>query len=108
MLAGIAQVTAMIRNTRETKFALIAAAPLIIHMESAIAYVGPGTGLSAVGSFFAFLMAIILVIVGFFWLPLKRLYRKWRSNPELQESENSAENLASAKENAPGEGQDQA
>jgi hypothetical protein len=39
------------------------------------AYVGPGTGLSAIGSIVAFLGAILLMIIGFLWYPIKRLLK---------------------------------
>ena len=43
------------------------------------AYIGPGAGLSAIGSILALLGAVLLMIVGFVWYPLKRL-RNRRSN----------------------------
>ena len=42
----------------------------------ALAYVGPGAGLSALGSVFAFLGVIVLMIAGFFWYPLKRMFSR--------------------------------
>ena len=39
------------------------------------AYVGPGAGLSAIGTIFAFVVAIVLMIVGFLWYPIKRLIK---------------------------------
>ena len=39
------------------------------------AYVGPGLGLSAIGSIIAFVGAIVLLIVGFVWYPIKRLLK---------------------------------
>ncbi len=50
------------------------------------AYVGPGAGLSALGSLLALIGAIILAIVGFLWYPIKRLLKKnriARSNKEI-------------------------
>jgi len=41
----------------------------------AYAYVGPGAGISAIGTFVAMIGAIILLIVGFVWFPVKRLLR---------------------------------
>ena len=35
-------------------------------------YIGPGAGLSAIGTFLAVLGAIILLIAGFVWYPAKR------------------------------------
>ena len=37
------------------------------------AYVGPGAGLSALGSLFALLAAVVVAIFGFLWYPIKRL-----------------------------------
>lgn len=39
----------------------------------AAAYVGPGAGLSVIGSAFAFLGVIFLLVLGFLWYPFKRL-----------------------------------
>lgn len=40
------------------------------------AYVGPGAGLSIIGSLLAFLAAIVIGIFGFIWFPIRRLLRK--------------------------------
>ena len=40
---------------------------------TALAYVGPGAGLSAIGTFLALLAACVLAVVGFIWYPVKRL-----------------------------------
>jgi len=53
-------------------------AALMLTPQLTLAYVGPGTGLSAIGSFLALLMAIVLTVVGFFWLPLKRVLKARR------------------------------
>lgn len=42
------------------------------------AYMGPGAGLSAVGSFIALLGALLLLVLGFLWYPIKRLMRHYR------------------------------
>ena len=43
------------------------------------AYVGPGAGLSALGSLFALLAAVVVAIFGFLWYPIKRLLNKRRA-----------------------------
>jgi len=54
----------------------------------ALAYVGPGTGLSAIGAFLALLVAIIATILGFLWYPIKRLLGiKKRQEPDRIKSE---------------------
>ena len=40
------------------------------------AYIGPGAGLGAIGTAIALLGALILLIVGFVWYPVRRLLRR--------------------------------
>jgi uncharacterized membrane protein YeaQ/YmgE (transglycosylase-associated protein family) len=49
----------------------------------ALAYIGPGAGISAIGTFFAVIGAVVLLIVGFLWYPVKRLLRK-KKDPMAQ------------------------
>jgi len=56
-------------------FLLVLLAPF-----SAFAYLGPGAGLSAIGSVLAFVGVILLLILGFFWYPLKKLMKKMKSD----------------------------
>jgi ATP/ADP translocase len=44
------------------------------------AYMGPGAGLSAIGSFFSVIAAFFFALVGFVWYPVRRLLRK-RASP---------------------------
>ncbi len=46
-----------------------------------LGYLGPGSGISAIGSILALVAAIVVALVGFVWFPLKRLLglRKRRS-----------------------------
>jgi len=39
------------------------------------AYIGPGAGLTAIGTVIALLGGILLAIVGFVWYPIKRVLR---------------------------------
>jgi hypothetical protein len=48
---------------------------------AAAAYVGPGAGLSAIGTLVALVGAVFLAIVGFIWYPIKRLLRGRRPAP---------------------------
>ena len=43
---------------------------------TSFAYVGPGAGLSIIGSLLAFLAAIVIGIFGFLWFPVRRFLRK--------------------------------
>lgn len=42
----------------------------------AAAYVGPGAGLSAIGTLVALVVAVFLAILGFVWYPVKRILGK--------------------------------
>jgi O-antigen ligase len=46
----------------------------------ALAYIGPGAGLSAIGTILALLGAVLLALFGFIWYPVKRLMAKRRSD----------------------------
>ena len=48
-------------------------APVTAH-----AYIGPGAGISAIGSLLALIAAVLLAIVGFVWFPMKRLMKNRR------------------------------
>ncbi|MEO8722858.1 MAG: hypothetical protein ABI395_04945 [Sphingobium sp.] len=43
--------------------------------EPAFAYVGPGAGLTFIGSLLALIGAVLAGIFGFIWYPIKRLLR---------------------------------
>ncbi len=53
--------------------------------KSAYAYVGPGAGLSVIGTIVALILALILAIVGFIWYPLRRLLEKLKISQEKTE-----------------------
>ena len=54
--------------------------------QSVWAYIGPGAGISAIGTVVAFIGAILLAIVGFVWYPVKRLLAKIRKKKGAAES----------------------
>jgi len=58
---------------RQNLLILLTALPLLIGAEAAQAYVGPGAGITAIGTVLALIGAGILAVVGFVWYPLKRL-----------------------------------
>ena len=65
---------------RLTKFIGVASlAYLALPVANAFAYIGPGAGLSALGSLLSLVSAIGLAIVGFVWYPVKRLLRGRKS-----------------------------
>ena len=64
-------------------------------------YVGPGSGLAAMGTPLAVVLALVLAIVGFVWYPVKRLWaqmkhrlRKRAEGTETEASVGTPENAA--------------
>ena len=51
---------------------------------AADAYIGPGAGLSAIGSLLALLGAVLLLIVGFIWYPVKRVMQRRKAARRAQ------------------------
>ena len=69
---------------------LAAVGSLLATSQSALAYVGPGAGLAAIGTVAALLGAVALVVIGFVWYPVKRLRAKLR-NAEGGDAKGEAE-----------------
>lgn len=60
----------------------------------ALAYMGPGAGLAAIGSLLVLIAAVLLTLVGFVWFPLQRLIDKIKSRraePAETQPENKGE-----------------
>lgn len=66
---------------------------LLVSSFPAFAYIGPGSGLSALGTILAFLGTLLLLIVGFLWYPVKRLLKS-RKKQQVSEETIEAENTA--------------
>ena len=57
---------------------------------TAFAYVGPGAGLSIIGSLLALIAAIVVGILGFLWFPIRRLLRRRKQAAADRNSEEVA------------------
>lgn len=73
----------MIKNA----FWLVALLVGIVLPNSALAYIGPGAGLSVIGTVVAVIGAFLLLIVGFIWYPMKRVLRVRKENKNTAEKE---------------------
>lgn len=63
---------------------------LLLLSDPAHAYVGPGAGLSVIGTVLALLAAASLAVVGFVWYPIKRLRHRKRSQKPAEEPRQDA------------------
>lgn len=59
-------------------FAVLMTLVLALSPSLALAYVGPGAGLSALGSLVSLLAAVGLALVGFVWYPVRRMLKRIR------------------------------
>lgn len=50
---------------------------------NASAYIGPGMGLTAIGSCLALVAAILAAVLGFLWYPIKRIMRHRRAASQV-------------------------
>lgn len=66
----------------------------------ALAYMGAGAGLSAIGSALSFIGVFALMLLGFIWYPVKRMLRRGKDETA---SETPADGEVSAKSDASGE-----
>lgn len=76
----------------QTFFRLAAGAGILLMASPgvAIAYIGPGAGITVIGTAIAFLGVIVLAIVGFVWYPIKRLRAKMRDKRNREHSDQTA------------------
>jgi hypothetical protein len=63
---------------RRTLIVLLMPLAQLFMPEASYAYAGPGSVISGIGTLLAVVAAIVAAIFGFFWFPLKRLFRKVR------------------------------
>ncbi len=64
---------------------------VLIISQPAMAYVGPGAGLAAIGAFFALVAGIFAALFGFLWYPIKRLMRKRKQSKEDNDGQKEAQ-----------------
>ncbi|WP_422027746.1 hypothetical protein [Roseovarius sp.] len=74
---------------KKSRHAAALAVAAVFVPAAAQAYVGPGAGLTAIGTMIALFAGIVLAIIGFVWYPLKRMMKN-RSKP-AERAEPSAE-----------------
>ena len=59
---------------------------LCLAASPAAAYVGPGAGVSVIGSALALVVGVVLALIGFVWYPIKRLVRYLRQGRSAPQS----------------------
>ena len=63
---------------------------VIFVQQPAMAYVGPGTGIAALGALLAIIVGVIAALFGFLWYPMKRFMKKRQAAKNAREQEEKA------------------
>ena len=63
---------------------------VVFVQQPAMAYVGPGTGIAAIGALLAIIVGVIAALFGFLWYPAKR-FLKQRQQAKSQQVESKEE-----------------
>lgn len=77
------------RHDMNGRDAALAIAISLLTPGVADAYIGPGAGITVIGTAVAFVGAVIFAIVGFIWYPLKRLRAALRG-PQPEDGDEKA------------------
>jgi len=75
---------------RVAPLTVLAAAVLLLMPHTADAYIGPGAGITVIGTVVAFVGAVFFAIVGFIWYPVKRLIAAFRGKGTRRPDEQKA------------------
>ncbi|MDJ0589099.1 MAG: hypothetical protein QNJ72_03760 [Pleurocapsa sp. MO_226.B13] len=66
---------------------------VIFVQQPAMAYVGPGTGIAALGALIAIVVGVIVALFGFLWYPLKRMLKKREQAASKEANETEGEKI---------------
>jgi hypothetical protein len=81
-----------------TAICAAAVSALSISATPAFAYLGPGAGLAAIGTFLALVVGVVAAFLGFVWYPMKRLLGKRKVTGAAQSEPRQTPHAASVKE----------
>jgi O-antigen/teichoic acid export membrane protein len=76
------------------KYILILAITALFFAGNLQAYVGPGAGVGVIGAIVGVLLAVLMAILGIFWYPIKRMFKKDKSEKTLESEEQNEQQEA--------------
>lgn len=65
---------------------------VLLQTSNVQAYVGPGLGVGVIGVIFGVIVSILMAILGLFWYPIKRFFKKDKDEETLDDSDNNNDN----------------
>ena len=63
---------------------------LLLLPNDTFGYIGPGAGLTVIGTILGVIGALLLAVIGFVWYPIKRLTARLRGRGKVNEEMNAA------------------
>ncbi len=69
------------------KFIVLVCLAVLLYSSNAQAYVGPGLGAGAIAVIGGIILSVLMAIIGIFWYPIKRLFKKKDDQESLEASE---------------------
>ena len=57
---------------------------LLLTVDGASAYVGPGLGIGVIGAILGIILAVFFSVVGVFYYPIKRIIKKYHNTKKKQ------------------------
>ena len=67
---------------KKTHLAALLLVALCLQAPPASAYIGPGLGTGAIAAVLGIVIALLMLVVGVVWYPVKRLVKKMRSKEQ--------------------------
>jgi hypothetical protein len=89
---------------KQLYFALSILPCMLLSPSAAMAYVGPGAGLTMLGSLWGLILAVVFIVFGLLILPIKIMRNKMKKNKAAEEQEKGAE--GEGDEDGDGDGDD--
>lgn len=82
------------------KFIVLVCLAVLFYSSNAQAYVGPGLGAGAIAVIGGIILSVLMAIIGIFWYPIKRLFKKKDDQESLEAAEDSSDSSDASEDSA--------
>jgi uncharacterized membrane protein len=76
---------------KQIYFSLVILSGVLLSPTVTMAYVGPGAGLTMLGSLWGLILAVVFIVFGLLILPIKIMRNKMKKNKAAEEQEKAAD-----------------
>ncbi len=82
------------------KFIVLVCLAVLLYSSNTQAYVGPGLGAGAIAIIGGIILSVLMAIIGIFWYPIKRLFKKKDDQESLEASEDLTDGTEASEDTA--------